>query len=240
MDNNSQKGHNKLEIMTIGEVAEYLKVSEKTVFRMIGQGKIPCTKVAGQWRFVRTVIDDWLIARMKVVPKNDLARLLESETDIVPLSRLIEQHFINLYIQPGSKENVLRQLIKPFVEKGIIRDSDLFLEKLMLRESMASTGIGRGVAIPHVRNPLENPAGGPLLSIGICRGGTDFKALDGKLTHLFFLIYTDSEVVHLRVMAKLTSLLRNEDNVIDLINARAEDDVIKILVQIDQENILAT
>ena len=54
------------EVMTLEEVAEYLQVSQKSILRMAQSGKIPAAKVASQWRFMRSVVDDWLMAQMEI------------------------------------------------------------------------------------------------------------------------------------------------------------------------------
>ncbi|HEB29606.1 MAG TPA: helix-turn-helix domain-containing protein [Spirochaetes bacterium] len=231
MDNNLKIN----EIMTLSEVAGYLKLSEKTVLRMVHKDKIPCAKIASQWRFVRSVIDDWLISKMKVVPKNDLARVIESGSPIVPLSRLIKKDLIVMDIKPGTKNEVLEQLARPVLRNGTVHDASGFLEKLMHRERMATTAIGKGVAIPHMRNPRENPISGPALVIGICKAGTDFEALDKKKTYLFFFICTDSEVIHLRVMGKLAGLMRDEITVSRLIESNGRDVVLKIILEKEQD-----
>jgi PTS system nitrogen regulatory IIA component len=237
MDIKSQKWTYKEEVMTLGEVSRYLKVSEKTVLRMIKDGRIPCAKVAGQWRFFHKVIDDWLLSKMRDIQKNDLGKIVEREYNTVPLSRLVRPEFIILDIEPGPKRRVLEQLVEPFVTHGIISDANDFLRKLLQREHMVSTAVGRGVAIPHVRNPAENASGELLLCIGICRAGTDFEALDRKPTHLFFLIHTDSVVVHLRTMAKLTALLTNDDIVRSIMDSKSTEDVIAILVREEQRKL---
>ena len=66
--------------------------------------------------------------------------------------------------------------------------------------------------------------------IGICKAGTDYDAMDGKLTHLFFLLVSDSEVVHLRVLAKLNQILREGEFVNRLTHAR-KNEVLGILVE---------
>jgi len=238
MDINSQKGSFRDEVLTLGEVASYLKVSEKTVLRMIRDRRIPCAKVSGQWRFVRAVVDDWLLSKMAVVPKNDLGIMITQDCDVVPLSRLVSPKFVLLDIQPGTKRDVLEQLTRPFVEQGIVGDKRDFLNRLMGRERMVSTSVGRGVAIPHVRNPRENSAGGPLLCIGVCKRGTDYEALDGVPTRLFFLVYTDSEVVHLRVMAKIAGLLSNEEAIKTMLDAESPEEVLKIILREDQKKLL--
>ena len=106
--------------------------------------------------------------------------------------------------------------------------------RICSRENMVSPAVGRGVAIPHVRNPADNRSGGPLICIGICREGTDFDALDNKPTYLFFLVYTDSEVVHLRVMAKLTAIVREEAFLKRIINSRRAEEIVALLIKKEQ------
>lgn len=218
------------EIMTLSEVAAYLKIAEKTVSRMITRGEIPCTKVASQWRFMKSMIDDWLISRMNVVPQNDLAKVLEHPEGLIPFTKLTSDALILDNVKPGSKKDILVQLVEPLVQQEIIEDAEDFLRKLLTREKMVTTGIGRGVAIPHLRHPKENPGGGPRMVIGICKPGTDYESMDGKLTHLFFLLVSDSEVVHLRVMAKLNQILREGDFVSRLIGAKKAE-VLPILIE---------
>jgi excisionase family DNA binding protein len=64
-------------IMTLAEMADYLKVAKRSLLRMAQRGDIPATKVASQWRFMRTVVDDWLITRMKALPDRELQTLID-------------------------------------------------------------------------------------------------------------------------------------------------------------------
>ena len=172
------------QIMTLSEVAEYLKVAEKTVLRMIQKKEIPCAKVASQWRFMKPMIDDWLISRMNVLPKNDLSSLIEKEGSLVPLSRLIKKERILLNLKPGSKEDILKNMIAPLELNS--QGRQVFLEKLMHRESLSSTAIGQSIAIPHLRRPEESLIAGPEIIMGICREGCDFDAIDGNPLICFF------------------------------------------------------
>ena len=75
------------ELMTLSEVADYLRVTKKTIYRLLEQGKIPSTKVGRQWRFNREVINDWLsehtkkiVANILVVDDEEIIRALIKET----------------------------------------------------------------------------------------------------------------------------------------------------------------
>jgi len=223
------------EVMTLAEVAVYLKVAEKTVLRMVHKEQIPCAKVASQWRFLRSMIDDWLTAKMRVVPRNDLARLIESSPDVVPLSRLLTDDLILLDVQPGTKEQVLRQLVRPLIRTRIIDREQPFVDKLLERERIVSTAVGKGVAIPHHRNLRENPGSGPVLVVGICRRGTDFDSPGGEKTRVFFLLCTDSEVIHLRVLAKVIRIADKEAAMQQLTGAETVEEVLRVLIRADQE-----
>jgi excisionase family DNA binding protein len=216
------------QILTLSEVAEYLKVAEKTILRMIQKGEIPCAKVASQWRFMKPMIDDWLISRMNVLPRNDLSSLLEREGSLVPLSRLIRKEKIIMDLSPGTKEEVLNALIAPLT---ITQDNrQLFLKKLLQRESMSSTAIGQHVAIPHLRRPEENLIPGPEIILGVCPKGCDFDSIDSKPTHLFFLIITDSEVVHLRILSRISQMAADSDLISHMIQASSPEKILGMIL----------
>ena len=98
----------------------------------------------------------------------------------------------------------------------------------MLRESTESTGIGRGLAIPHARVAgLENL----VCAVGRCRAGLDFKALDRRPVHLIFLIcYPPSQqTTYINFLATLASLLRDEDRIQAVLHADTADEIFEIL-----------
>jgi len=222
------------ELLTLAEVANYLKVAEKTVLRMVHNNEIPSIKVASQWRFRRSMIDDWLMSQMKSPPKNELVKIIEASREPVPISRLTDRRFILLDLRPGTKEDLLRRLVQPLAENDFVKDGEEFLTKLLDREQMISTALGRGVAFPHIRRPKESQASRPVLVIGVCKAGTDFDSLDGEKSYLFFLLYTDSDVVHLRVMAKLNMLLGERKLGTKLLAAASEDDIMQALMEEDR------
>jgi mannitol/fructose-specific phosphotransferase system IIA component (Ntr-type) len=120
----------------------------------------------------------------------------------------------------------------------IISDADDSLRKLLRRERMVSTAMGDGVAIPYARNPAENASGESLICIGICRAGTGFESLDGKTTHLFFPVHTDNETVDLRITAKLTALLKNDDVTRSILDSKSTENIISILMREEQKDLL--
>jgi len=223
------------EIMTLGEIALYLKVSEKTILRMIQKGAIPATKVSSRWRFMRTVIEEWLAPRMQAVSEKSLVGIINIAKHPIPLSQLITPARIILDLKPGSKESILSQLVEPLKRTRIIPDSREFMRKLIERENTISTAIGHGVAAPHTRDTEKGNVKEPAIVLGICKKGTDFHALDGRKTYVFGLVCSNSEDVQLRLMAKLSLLLRKSNVVRTLRRAKNKQEVITVLTATDRK-----
>jgi len=203
--------YNEYEIMTLTDVAKYLKLAERTILKMAHKNEIPCFKIANQWRFLKPVINDWLTSKLNVLPQNDFTKMLESEINILPISRIINEKLFIPDLKGAAKEDILLNLIQPLLSKKIIKTSDKFLEKLLERESMLSTGLGKGIAIPHIRDVKKNPEGGPYIVIGINKAGVNFNSLDNQPVYLFFLLCTNSEVVHLRIMSQLAKIFSDQE-----------------------------
>jgi nitrogen PTS system EIIA component len=102
---------------------------------------------------------------------------------------------------------VLAELARPLAEAHKM-DAQRLLDTLLEREKLGSTGIGEGVAIPHGKVP-NLPA--LMASFGRSRAGVDFKAIDGKPTHLFFTLFApeNSAGAHLKALARISRIFKN-------------------------------
>lgn len=218
-------------IMTLSEMADYLKIAKRSLLRMAQRGDLPATKVASQWRFMRSVVDDWLISRMKALPDRELETLIKSDKLPLPLSALLRPGLVRLDIENSDKEEVLELLTELLVrEKLLEEDATSFRKKLKQREEMVSTAIFPGIAIPHFRKPEECPVTEPRIVVGISRTGVDFNSLDGQPTYLFFLICANQVILHLKIIAELALVFRRPDLVEKLKNSRDPRQVLEILL----------
>ena len=218
-------------IMTLSEMADYLRIAKRSLLRMAQRGDLPATKVARQWRVMRSVIDDWLISRMKALPDRELETLIKSDKLPLPLSALLRPGLVRLDIENSDKEEVLELLTELLVrEKLLEEDATSFRKKLKQREEMVSTAIFPGIAIPHFRKPEECPVAEPRIVVGISRTGVDFNSLDGQPTYLFFLICANQVILHLKIIAELALVFRRPDLVEKLKNSRDPHQVLEILL----------
>jgi len=94
---------------------------------------------------------------------------------------------------------------------------------------MVSTAIFPAIALPHFRKPEECPLPEPRIVLGICRQGTDFDSLDGRPTHVFFLICAGNVVVHLKIIAELALLFRRGSLVEELLAASDPVSALQVL-----------
>ncbi len=222
-----------LGVLTLDEVASCLKVSPKTIHRMLQTNEIPAAKVGGQWRFLRDTVLAWLTERTMEVGDNDLVNVITTAKVIVPINRLIGPDRIVLEIKSGSKRDVLSPMVQALAASGVDIDVEAYVSLLLEREEMVSTGIGPGVAFPHIRNPDQSPVASPCIVLGVCPDGTDFESLDGKPTYALAMCCSSSVVVHLRLLSMTALFLRDRDTVSLLRSARTRREVMTLLVKAD-------
>jgi mannitol/fructose-specific phosphotransferase system IIA component (Ntr-type) len=145
---------------------------------------------------------------------------------------------MNLEIVPGTKKEVLVQLIEPLKKRRVLRQHRRFLDMLVAREEIVSTAIGHGIAIPHPHHPLNNVFKEPFVALGVCREGTDFEALDHERTYVFFLLCAPTEDIQLRLLTRVTQVGRQIQTIEKIRRAAAPKAVAAILA--DAEEMLNT
>lgn len=137
---------------------------------------------------------------------------------------------ISVSLKSDTKKKVLQELTQLLIDSSEIKekDKDEIIKVLSARESIGSTGIGYGVAIPHGKcQSVENV----ILAIGYSKEGIDFNSIDHKPVHLFFLLLTSPEhgQMHLKVLARLSRFLKDRLFRESLIKAKIADDIYKIM-----------
>jgi len=214
--------------MTVKEVASYLKVSERTILRMLKNKSIPASRVLNQWRFLKPMIDDWLITRMEMDNTNQNT-LKYNEIRIPLLSDLIDNDCIIFDIKQGEKKFIIEQLAEPLIKKNIVSDKKNFIKLLLEREIMTSTGLTDGVAVPHIRNQNASQVLENKIVLGICRDGIDYDSLDGKKTNLCFLICSKSDIIHLKLLAKISLLSKKPEFINKIRKSESNEEIRDIL-----------
>jgi PTS system nitrogen regulatory IIA component len=194
--------------LTVRDVSKVLGVSEATITRWIKQRGLPARHVAGQYRFNRAEVLEWATAQnLKVAP--DLFDRLDDEVDAVPtLSEALEAGGIFADLPDTSKERALRALVGVLPLPGEV-DRELLLRLYLAREASASTAIGDGIALPHVRNPIVLQVPRPTITLAYLEKPVDFGALDGKPVHVLFSLVSPTTHSHLQLLSRLSFALHD-------------------------------
>ena len=136
-------------------------------------------------------------------------------------------------LKSQDKLGILEELATPVARTANIAVEDI-VRVLRDRERLGSTGIGGGIGIPHGKlRDLENL----LLGFGISRQGVDFESIDNRPTHIFFLLITpeNSTGLHLKVLARISRILKNEPFKERLMGASDAETLYAILAEEDED-----
>ncbi len=192
--------------LTVRDISKVFDVSEATITRWIKQRGLPARHVAGQYRFNRAEVLEWATAqKIKVSPElfDDLA----DDADPVPtLAEALTAGGIFYNLPDTSKERALRALVGVLPLPDDL-DRELLLRLYLAREASASTGIGDGIALPHVRNPIVLHVPRPMITLAFLEKAVDFGSLDGKPVQVLFSLISPTTRSHLQLLSRLSFAL---------------------------------
>jgi PTS system nitrogen regulatory IIA component len=196
--------------LTLRQAASYLNVSERTARRWITTRGLPAHLVNERLHCNATELWEWAIENGVPVARGLLEQARGPQEPIPPLSRLLATGGIHRDLDGATKAEVLRALVDVLPLPPDI-DREFLVTVLEAREAMGSTGIGDGIAIPHVRNPIVLHVREPFVALALLRHPVDFDALDDQPVHALFALVTPNVPTHLRVLAKLGYTLRDPE-----------------------------
>jgi PTS system nitrogen regulatory IIA component len=147
---------------------------------------------------------------------------------------ILDKRLIIPQLTSKTKEGVLRELVHVISETDRQVSEDRLIEILLERESLGSTGIGEGVAIPHGKSREVKKI---LASFGRSLPGLDFQSLDGKPTYLFFLLIApeNSAGLHLKALAQISRLMKDQAFRKRLMEADSADEIYAIFSEGDEK-----
>jgi len=145
----------------------------------------------------------------------------------------LDQKAVSADLKSTDKEAVINELVNLLVASGKVKNAKEMVKILLERESLGSTGIGQGIAIPHGKSSKISQMIG---AIGISKGGVDFEALDGESVYIFVLLLApaDSAGPHLKALARISRLLKDKFFRDSLKNATGEENLLEIIKREDE------
>ena len=144
------------------------------------------------------------------------------------LANVITERTVKILVSDVDKWTLIEDLVDLIVESGKAGDREAVLSAVVEREQQGSTGLERGIAIPHARSEgIDGVAG----ALAISENGIDFDSADGKPAHLIFLIVAapKESTRYLKTLSAITFIGKNEGKISSLISAASPGDVVSIL-----------
>jgi PTS system nitrogen regulatory IIA component len=212
-------------MLDVKGLAKLLSVSEKTVYRWIAKTEIPVYKVGESYRFNHAEILEWS-GRNKIKVSESLSEEKQAaEFAMTVLHECLMKGGIYYHITGDSRKDVLDSFVNVInlpedVDRGFISDA------LLARENLCTTAVGKGIAIPHVRNPIIFHLHKPLVSLGFLENPVDFQAPDGKPVDILFTIITSNIREHLFLLSRLTYMLKIPGMREKIDSSRSRQDII--------------
>jgi PTS system nitrogen regulatory IIA component len=194
--------------LTLREAASYLNLPEATVRRWITTRGLPAHRV--NERLLCNAIELWEWALENGIPASRtlLERARAAPEEVPALSSLILEGGVHRDVGGDSKPEVLREVVRVLPLPSDV-DREFLTTVLEAREAMGSTGIGNGIAIPHVRNPILLHVPRPFISLCLLRHPVEFGAVDGRPVSTLFVLVSRNIPAHLQILAKLGFVLRD-------------------------------
>ena len=199
------------DILTIEEVAKYIRVSERTVYDWAQKGEIPSGKIGTVWRFKKSEIMNWVNER--------LSSSRSSSVDVKVLIKNILSPERIVFLNHQTKHDALVQLASSLSSAPQIKDAKELEAEILKRESLMSTALGRGIAIPHVRLSSVTDL---VMAVGISKVDIiDFQPIDDMPVRLLFMIAAayNQKTFYLQTLSFLSSKLKNHDLRLSLLSA---------------------
>jgi nitrogen PTS system EIIA component len=196
--------------LTLREAAGYLGVTESVLRRWITDRGLPVHEAHERVYLNAVELWEWAVEHGVQASRRLLEHARRAPDPVPPISELLRAGGIFHDVDAPDKLGVLREFVArlPLPPE---QNRDALLSVLEAREAMGSTGIGDGIAIPHVRNPIVLHVEQPFVTLCLLRRAVDFDALDGKPVHALFMVVSPTVPVHLRILGQLGFLLRDEE-----------------------------
>lgn len=212
------------DILTIEEVAKYLRVSERTVYDWAQKGEIPSGKIGTVWRFKKSEIEKWV---------ND--RLSSGSKPVTPGDQIQVKNILSpdriIFLNHSTKHDALLELANNLSTAPQVKMSNELAVEILKREELMSTAIGRGIAIPHVRLSSVTDL---VMSVGISKCDIiDFQTIDDVPVRILFMIAAayNQHAYYLQTLSFFSSKIKNKELREALLNVNDPMEAYKLLTE---------
>ena len=144
------------------------------------------------------------------------------------ISEYMKADTIDLNLEAKNKNAVIKELYNNLKKTGLINNEELGLKDIFIREEIGSTGIGKRIALPHAKTKAVDEL---IITFGISRNGVVYDSMDGENVNIFFMFLCPENKAHeyLRVLARISRLIRENKFIENLLKATSNEEIIEII-----------
>ena len=212
------------DILTIEEVAKYLRVSERTVYDWAQKGEIPSGKIGTVWRFKKSEIEKWVNERLSSGGKSNDSEIIVQVKNILSPERIV-------FMNHQTKHDSLVRLAQNLATAPQVKDAKELEAEILKREDLMSTSIGRGLAIPHVRLSSVTDL---VMSVGISKCDIiGFQPVDEIPVRILFMIAAayNQHSYYLKTLSFFSAKLKHASLREALLNSESPMDAYNLLIK---------
>lgn len=214
------------QLLNLDQLSVRLGRDRREVERLVQRGNLPGRKVNDQWQFHPAEITQWLEQEIRGYNAAELVQIegAQRSTELdpqLPVMSLLKPELVQVPLEARTKRSVLESLLEVAGRTWHVWEPAAILQAMLDREAACSTGFENGVAIPHIRTPMPDSLGEPLIAYGRTFSGIPFGAPKRALTDIYFLVLCRDSRTHLQVLARLGRMIQVPNFLDDL---RAADD----------------
>jgi PTS system nitrogen regulatory IIA component len=221
--------------LTVRDAARLLLVPENTVYRWISEMELPTLQVGGQHRVDRAQLLEWATLHVRDLPPGAMVYLANTP-DLPRLDAALQAGGVHT-IAAGDRDELWREVARCLpLPAGADRDG--LARVLLSRETVQSSSIGKGIALPHPRSPLVMPLTRPAICLCYLGRPIDIPTPDGVPVQTLFVLLSPTVRIHLQLLARLIADLKAPE-LIECVRRRADAAEVLAVVRKAEESVHA-
>ena len=194
--------------LTLNTLAKSLDLPRETVERWVRQGRMPVQRKRDDYHFNQPALEKWARNQNLTFAPDEAASGMPVEGGPEPLALVMRRGGILTGISGDSVESVLKNATDGMAFLAEPVRSDLY-DRLIQREQLNSTGIGKGVAIPHPRTPIDT-LNETAITTCFLKAPIDYGAVDDRPVFVLFIMLSPDVQIHLQMLSRLSFCLRDD------------------------------
>jgi PTS system nitrogen regulatory IIA component len=212
--------------LTVRDAAKLLQTTEAAVHRWIREKSIPFHRVNDSYRFHRAELLEWATSRgIRVSSREFQAEEAEGGAPMPRLADALEVGGVHYRVPGADRASVLRAVVEHMPID--LADRGLLCDFLLAREALGSTGVGEGIAIPHVRNPIVLNVDRPSVTLCFLEAPVDFDAIDGQPVDTIFSVVSSTIRGHLFLLSRIAAALHDGEFKRAVLGRATKDEILR-------------